>query len=500
MNNKKVTYSTEQLSIFAWFALQAMTEFKNLIIVARAGVGKTFTMICAMLQYATESNILYGVFNKRNQLEAEAKIGSNKRITVKTWHAVGYAIIVKVWGRIKANFYAEWNRAEQVCPELKERKYLIALVASLVSKAKNKFIGVPGDNELIKLALSNGIEANDKDEAAGWTVEKLANIASKVMQLSLQRSYEISFDDMVWLPVSLGIVRPEYDLVVGDEAQDLNLLQLTMVQQIVKPTGRVCLVGDDKQAIYGFRGALPNGMGIMKERLQAGVLTLTQTFRCPKKVVAMAQSLVPDYLAHESNPEGTVEHVTHDKLAELARVGDAILSRVNAPLMRVCLTLLKRGTTARIEGKDIAKQLQNIIKDIGGNDISAFLTDLEAWRVTALGKAVGRKADQKAELIQDQFETLEALAEASNSVKDMSNRLYSLFADVDDNPRPSVVCSSVHKAKGLEWPRVFILNETFNRQHKNATVESMEEEKNIHYVAITRTMESLFVVNAGKQP
>ena len=76
----------------------------------------------------------------------------------------------------------------------------------------------------------------------------------------------------------LDIIKPEFDLVVADEAQDLNLNQLAMIQKIVKPSGRVCLVGDDKQAIYGFRGALRNGMEKMTEKLQAAGVKAVRHF------------------------------------------------------------------------------------------------------------------------------------------------------------------------------------------------------------------------------
>ena len=95
----------------------------------------------------------------------------------------------------------------------------------------------------------------------------------KVLELSKQKDSEnrISFDDMVWLPCAMGIVKPTFDLVTIDEAQDMNLPQLTMAQQSCRKGGRIVVVGDSRQAIYGFRGAVQDAMEMMEITLRAQV-------------------------------------------------------------------------------------------------------------------------------------------------------------------------------------------------------------------------------------
>lgn len=499
MNTQKaIIWSGEQANIFAWFAMSALVEFRNLIVCAYAGVGKTSTIIQAF-KHAKESKILYAVFGKRNQLDAEKKI-FDKRVTVKTLHAVGYGIIAKYWGRIKVDGYCEWSRVETIAPELSAKKYITANIARLISLAKNLYVGVPSLEDMTKLANEKDIATNEKDQAAGWTTDKLVGIAMQAMEASKVRSFNISFDDMVWLPVTLGIVKAEYPLVVIDEMQDMNVNQLTMATGLVLPDGRFCGVGDSKQAIYGFRGALQNAMAFFRDKLQAGELKLTQTFRCPKAVVREANPFVPDYVAHESNGEGEVLDKGSDYMEANARVGDFILSRTNAPLMRAALAFIRKGKTAKIEGKDIAKALGSVIDQVNAPDINAFADRLAIWEQVGISKATGRNATQRIETLQDQAETLRVLSEVSSSLDDMRARLENLFQDsASGYAKPAIILSTVHKAKGLEAETVYLLEETFTRG-RATTEEEQAEEKNIRYVAITRAQKTLIKVRQSPKP
>jgi superfamily I DNA/RNA helicase len=80
-------------------------------------------------------------------------------------------------------------------------------------------------------------------------------------------------------------------------------------------------------------------------------------------------------------------------------------------------------------------------------------------------------------------ETLRSLAEDLASVTELEARIGQLFNDAATAPGGQIVCSSVHKAKGLETDRVFVLKDTLR--------EWPEEEKNIQYVAITRAKREL---------
>ena len=135
--------------------------------------------------------------------------------------------------------------------------------------------------------------------------------------------------------------------VLVHNCQDMSRPQLLMAKAAMKEGGRVCVVGDDRQAIYGFRGAAQDGMDMMKTTLNATELGLTITYRCPKAVVAIASTIVPDYKAADSAPEGLVDSVAEAMLPVQVTIGDAILSRSNAPLMPLCLEGYRARTRPR---------------------------------------------------------------------------------------------------------------------------------------------------------
>ena len=467
-----------------------------------AGTGKT-TTIKAAFEYAPEAKILYAVFNKKNQKEAESKI-TDDRVEVKTLHSLGFAFIKRVWGNAKPDNDLEFDRAEKVCedtgfPSPQIKREVISAVTKLVSFCKNMTINTTID-DVRRIADERDIYVD------GFETDHVCALAMKSLEAAKVKepSGKISFDDMVWLPCAMNWVRPWFDLVCIDEAQDMNLPQLTMARASCKPGGRIVVVGDSRQAIYGFRGAVQNAMSMMKVQLRASELGLTTTYRCPKRVVELAQKIVPDYKAAPSAPEGVVKHVGESNLPKLAKPGDAILSRLNAPLMPIALSLIRSGIAARIEGRDIARQLISMARTLKASNIEDFLTKLEAWKAKQISRlASAKNADKKIEQIEDIAETLRVIAESAESVGEVERKLNDLFQDSSEPGKyaPCVILSSVHKAKGLEWSRVFILSHTFARR-KESKPGDVAEAANIYYVAITRSKRELYLVSpeASNQP
>jgi len=477
-----VFWSAEQEEIFQWFA----SGTGNAVVQARAGTGKTTTIKQAFTFVPSHiTKLLYAVFNKKNQIEAEEKI-SDKRVEIKTLHSLGFFYITQVWPGVKPDASVEAARIEAVSPNIPEE--VLGCVERIVGFAKNLLLN-PTVEQLIDIANDRGIFSAAEAEAdGGWTVAKLAKVAFDALEAAKERDNEgrISFNDMVWLPVVKNWVFPRFGLVVVDESQDMNLPQLEMAIRSCEPGGRICIVGDDRQAIYAFRGAAQNGMRMMQERLSARVFGLTTTYRCPKAVVAIAAEIVTDYKAAPSAPEGLVDEVV--SVLEHARIGDAILSRLNAPLMSACLNLLRRGTPARIEGRDIGAQLVGMVRKLRAKSVPDFIRKLEAWGTKQRARfGATKNAEAKIAQVNDQVDTLMAVSEGARNVAEIESKIYSLFQDTDSNAKPSVVLSSVHKAKGLEWNRVFILTATFKKNKG-------DEEQNIYYVAVTRAKKHLTFV------
>jgi len=475
-----VVWSDEQVAIFKWFA----NGQGNLVVQARAGTGKTTTIKEAFRHARELGRLLYAVFNKKNQKEAAAKI-LDRRVQVSTLHSLGLSFIRSVWRDVQPDDEVEADRLRAVCADLPED--VSTPVLKLVGFCKNLTVKVPELDTVMDIADARNISVSDELEQ-DFPISRLAQLAIDCLKAALVRDSQdrISFNDMVWLPVAAGWVKPIFDLVVVDEAQDMNMPQLMMAERASK--GRICVVGDDRQAIYGFRGAATDGMHLMRQRLNAAQLGLTVTYRCPKSVVSLANQIVPDYTAAPSAPEGSVIDCDLRQAVAGLVVGDAVLSRLNAPLMNIALSLLRRDVPARIEGRDIGKLLVGRVRKFKAKSVPDFLKKVAAWEKKQSSRIIaggGRHVNSKLETVRDEALTLSTVAQDCENIDAVVTKILGLFEDSDRAVKPAVVCSSVHKAKGLEWNRVCLVMDTFKKGTEG-------EEANILYVAITRAKDTLF--------
>jgi superfamily I DNA/RNA helicase len=294
----------------------------------------------------------------------------------------------------------------------------------------------------------------------------------------------------------MGWVFPKYDLIVVDECQDMNLPQLMVALGALAPSGRMCVVGDDWQAIYGFRGAAEDGLDMMKARLQAQEIGLTVTRRCGRVIVESAKENGPqDYQSAEGAHEGELANISENLLVPSLQVGDVVLSRSNAPLMPLCLSLLKKGTPGRIRGRDIGKQLSGLVKKMKAKSVPQFLSKITSWGEDQKNRFKGTKAaESMSEQINDQVATLVAVASGCVNVNEICDRIENIFQDEKGFNKPCVWFSSTHKAKGLEWDRVFLIRRTYRPERQG-------EEARLFYVAQTRAKHYLcFVHEPSKRP
>jgi DNA helicase-2/ATP-dependent DNA helicase PcrA len=171
-----------------------------------------------------------------------------------------------------------------------------------------------------------------------------------------------------------------------------------------------------------------------------------------------------------------------------ALLGDFILSRMNAPLVSTAMTLLRAGKRARVAGKDIGDDLIKLVRG-SARAPAACQSSWSAFRAgrgrsPAPERRPQRRGDRTHDRrILDQADMLQNLADDARNVGEIEDRIEALFTDDGLGQAGVITLSSVHKAKGLEADRVFILAETL----KNHT----REEENIRYVAITRAKQEL---------
>lgn len=473
----------------------------NIVVIARAGTGKTTTIVEAVVRYAKrfpKHRVIVCAFNKSiaDELSARFLALGARNVEAKTLHSLGYACVREAWPGVSVQRDdAKIRRADVLTEQVTNGAVpndIFRLVSKLHTLGRDMAPHAREGKELEAIALQFECEPDETWAASGFTLAWICDKAAAAMEVAatnraLAKMHGIDYADMMFLPVRNHWMQKLYNLVVVDEGQDMTVTQLELAMGVVR--GRAMVVGDNRQAIYGFRGADSESLSRLKAELGAVELPLNITYRCAKAIVREAQRLVPDFRAGENNPEGQVIDLDYSKLTETAAEGDFILSRVNAPLVTIAMSLLRQGKRARVKGKDIGTGLLSIIKKLAkgsaAQSIPALIDRIQTWQDREVERWTRAQKDAKVQLVKDQAEMLLDLSTSSKSVRELQEKIEVLFTDRGLGTKDVITCSSVHKAKGLEADRVFVLRSTLYR------FGVTPEEENIEYVAITRAKSTL---------
>ena len=487
-----------------------LNTVSHIALVARAGCGKTFSIVEGVRAYAKKfpkAEILVVAYNAPIAEEVKEKLAALgldwRQAQASTAHSLGFGLLRFRYkltredvdkNKVRDIIRAQENKSA-VCREYG------AQVESLVSKAKLAGVGFFEDSAIdsdVWYALAERYDINDFEETDA--LDKVVAVARWVYRQSLADVTKVDYDDMILMPLIKNIhVRFTKDLILGDEWQDMSRARAALVRKFVKPvTGRLVIVGDERQAIYAFSGADNEALPRMTKELGATVLPLNVTRRCPRAVVALAQTLVPDFVAHEDAPEGLVSNC--GALPDDLKAGDAILCRNTAPLIEAAYSLIKRRIACRVEGKDIGVGLKRLVERWKVTTTAQLLARLEVHEAREVQKALAKNDEDKAERVRDQVGSLtfivgEVNAAGKTRVADVLEFLEGLFGDdVKD-----VVClASYHRSKGREWCRVFLIEHSSRCPSKYAKQGYQKrQEENLAYVAFSRAREELWFYEPG---
>ena len=238
-------------------------------------------------------------------------------------------------------------------------------------------------------------------------------------------------------------------------------------------------------SIYRWRGADSKAIKRLIKGLDADVLPLPVTYRCAQSIVDYVKESISgldDFRARPDAPEGSVTVVR----SATPRPGDFVLSRWNSLLVPSALQTIQAGVPVHILGGDLGAELRTMVSQSGARTCK----DLVSWSQRMENEEVARLYDEgRPDLIlsaRDRYHALSHFARGCTSLPGVYNAVHRLFVDA---PKPSAVTySTVHKAKGHERDRVWLLMRSF------AETGEDKEEDNIHYVAATRAREELKLV------
>ncbi|WP_216326024.1 UvrD-helicase domain-containing protein [Deinococcus aestuarii] len=337
--------------------------------------------------------------------------------------------------------------------------------------------------------------ASERDRA-GFLAGVLESLRHASREAFLQRGL-IDHTDMLWLPLGLGLGRGQVRTALVDEAQDLTPLRQQFVLHVTGlrtlHPGRLILCGDPSQAIYSYAGADPGGLVRLAREIGARELPLSVSFRCPRSVVAIAQT-VSDFIEPvKGAAEGTVEHLPAKDL-DLRR-GDVVLCRLNAPLIRLALDLLTQGRSVYVTGRDLEARLVSAAQEafpeaFTAERVPVLVSALQERRAAPMKRALERgewQAKRQLSDLRDLCRCLTVLAEqVSGQGPGTVDAIRALLATLYRSGG-EVTLSTVHKAKGLEWPRVTVLYPEL----MPLAMGDPEEERCVQFVAYTRAQQTL---------
>ncbi len=587
-----------------------------LLVLAGAGSGKT-TVLVNRIAYIIDKNrvapynILAITFTNKAANEMKERItailgGLAGGMWIGTFHSICVKILRSCidllgYGRDFTIYdSADTRTLMKECikdMDLDEKNFPVRNVLSVISSAKNDMM-----------------EAREfeKHYEGDYRMSVIAELYKRY-QTRLREANAVDFDDLILLTVKILSKNPDvlmkyqsrFEYVLVDEYQDTNNTQYMLVKLLSEGCGNLCVVGDDDQSIYKFRGAnVGNILSFTKDYPNAKVIRLEQNYRSTQNILNAANAVISNnsgrmgkdlwtdngngdkiytYTASNEYDEGRfIAREIKKHYDKTGKYSDcAILYRMNAQSRVIEEMLMRGGIPYRVlaglrfydrkEIKDIIAYLRVIYnpadnlslrriinepkRKIGAatvekaqriadaNNLSMFevISSAGEWpemagaaaKVKAFADMINALADLSRELTISEFVErvmidtgYKASIEAENSIESRTridnleefmsvvcefegNPEYngtlaeflegiSLVSDIDayDEDLDSVVMMTIHSAKGLEFPVVFLagLEEgLFPGMRSAADEDSIEEERRLCYVAITRAKERLYL-------
>jgi len=470
------------------------------IVEAVAGSGKTTTIVHAVRLIPKNKSVLMLAFNKGIATELEQRINL-PNVEVKTFHALGFAAYKAHHGsRVKMNN----NKLFMLIDDLvnnsdltDDEKRGIMSIAKVVKLGKSAGIGtkIMPNNEDSWISVMEHHDMMSSDD--GDSLIPIIPICTEILNRSNNMKGIIDFDDMIYSPVEQGLKFNKYDFVFVDESQDVSQTQRLILKSLLKDNSRLIAVGDPCQSIYGFRGADSTAMQGIASDFNAITLPLSISYRCPQLVVKEAQKLVSHIQASPTADMGTVSRLDGYS-AETFNGKDAVICRNVAPLVKMAYSLISRHIPANMLGRDIGNGLISVIKNLKAKDLNDLDTKLSAWVDKEMIRLSEKRENElKVEALNDKAECIKIFISQATENISIPKLIENIKAFFTDDTNGNITLCTVHKAKGKEWEKVFILDESrfFPKWAKKDWMK--DQEKNIVYVAYTRAKKDLYFITSN---
>ncbi len=598
----------------------AMHKDGPLLILAGAGSGKTSTMtkrIAHLIENENVNpyNILAVTFTNKAAKEMRERItalvGEQPSLWVLTFHSACLRIL-----RVHAERIG-YGRNFVIYDPTDQRTVMKACMKKVniddKSFTPNYLLSVISHNKESQISVAEYKEnyANDV------RTKKVAQIYEEYSK-ELRKNDAMDFDDLIANTVKLFEENPDvlsqyqdrFRYIMVDEYQDTNYLQYKLIRILAEPDNNICVVGDDDQCIYQWRGAdIRNILDFEKDFKNTKVIKLEQNYRSKANILEAAHSVVAHNLQRKDKKLWTEqekgEKITRcrtgserdeanyiaKKIEKIANSGRnyneiAILYRQNAQSRIFEDAFMARNIPYRVLGglryydrkeiKDVLSymrllvnlddevaflrvinepkrgigeksldKLREVARDMETNLVEALATEEGLTCLTVKSQESGASFVEMIRKYRDfqgysvleiyegilkdsgyikmleEARTMDATSRIGNllefksvimeyqqlnpemSLEEFMSQL-ALLSDVDnhDEEEDAVVLMTLHSAKGLEFPIVFmpgLEDEVFPSRQSMTAKSKLEEERRLFYVGMTRAKEKLFLTSAEKR-
>jgi DNA helicase-2/ATP-dependent DNA helicase PcrA len=588
---------------------------------AGAGSGKTKTLTHRIAYLISEKNvpseaILAVTFTNKAAKEMRERLGhllsqqsSNRSFMpwMGTFHSICVRLL-RIHGEhigVPANFVIidEADKLALIKQAMKQlgisdKSVTPRSIASLISGAKN-----------------DGVSSAEYAELAKLPLQRAAADVFPLYERLRKSGGALDFDDLLAEAVRLlssvkeirELWRGRFQHIMIDEYQDTNAVQYRLVKLLVGDLRNICVVGDDWQSIYSWRGAdFTNILNFERDFPGAKVVKLEQNYRSTKPILDAANNVITKNLQRSDKALWTdqtgglpvqlmhVSSETHEAESVVSRIRTyvdmrvrgysdyAVLYRTNAQSRAVEEAFIRYGVPYQIVGgtrfydrkeiKDIIAYLRLLYqpsdrasfvrivnvptRGIGAKSVETFMNWRESTSMTIieaceaaelctgltprarlalknLGEGLAKLREgcediplaELIELVIKRFAYLDFLDDGTATAEDRQENVKELVSDAKDrydlnlagyleeialvsdldstdDSASAVTLMTLHAAKGLEFPIVFMIGmEESIFPHSRALYDQseMEEERRLCYVGMTRAREELYLTSASSR-
>lgn len=468
--------------------LDLFNEGESLLVEAAAGSGKT-----TLLRYLIHRGHLYGKalytsFGKKNIEEAKAKF-PKERIDVRTNHSLAFRGFGSTWksegrldGRLTPGSLASfmgWSD-QTFSPYANER-----VGAHMVLATVERFAQSSADAILREHAFP-GVATRVRDrQMLGPYTDRIVMLARSVWERMMARRDRLPITHDVYLK-AFALTRPQlgYKHILLDEAQDSTDLIIGLLS--AQEDCQLVIVGDRYQQIYAFRGAV-NAMDRFETTNTA---SLTQSFRFGHQIAMIANAVLEKFLESSMKLKGLPSIAS--TIGPIERPF-CVLARTNASLVGELVGRSMAEPNARLAVVGGVEDLENLIRGA-----ESLMRNERTW-VPDLAEFSSWPEVIKAS-DEDAYKYLKPLVEMVESYGPPVLRqvLARVRGNELDESSCSQVFSTVHKAKGREFPTVSLCDDFVDcpaTQEEKVRTGWNPEEGNLLYVAVTRAQMRLDVSN-----